>query len=140
MRLNMFRYEPTTEWLERQNKFEREVGEVGLKYISWSVLLGAIDVARIKSGSALLFIAEIVVGGLLWWYLHGQVMRIEINIVPVGKLAQRRYFVVALGIHVLIVSTILIGTTFFSLYVVKALVGVQMPQDGSASRAPLDGV
>jgi hypothetical protein len=137
MLLNIFRFRPSTEWLERQHKLEREVAEVGLKYITWSVLLAAINVAHIKSGSDLLLIAEIGVSGLLWWYLHGQLMRIDINIVPVEKLAQRRYFVLAIAIHVVIVSTMLIGTFFFSIYVVKALVGVQLPKEGSP---PLDGV
>jgi hypothetical protein len=109
--LSIFKVHPTSEWLEREHQFQREVAEVGLKYVSWSVLLAAIYVAYTKSGNNLLLLAVIVVSGLLYWYLYGHLMRIDINIIPVEKLIQRPYFLLALAIHVIIVSTMLIGTT-----------------------------
>jgi hypothetical protein len=119
---------PTPEWLERQYKLEREISEVCLKYISWSLLLAAIYVSYIKSGNVLLLVGTFIVGGLLYCYLHGHIMRIQINIVPAEKVTELRYFILSVGIYVVIVTTMLVGATMFSVYVVKALVGVQLPK------------
>jgi len=124
---NIFRRKlPTPEWLERQYKLEREVAEVCLKYISWNLLLGAMYVAYTKSGSVLLLIGTIIVSGLFHSYLHGNVMCMEINIVPEEKLTKRRYFLLAVGIYIVIMTAMLVGVTMFSVNVVKALVGVQL--------------
>jgi hypothetical protein len=121
-----------TELLRREYKIASEVAEVGLKYISWTILLAAIDVARTKSGNAVFLIGEIIVGGLLWVYLYGQIMmRIDINIVPVEKLGQRRYFVLAVAIQAAIIGMFLFSATTLSIHVVKALVDVQLPKEAT---------
>jgi len=66
------------EWDELIQRFGREATEIGLKYISWSILLAAIRVARIKAGSIALLIGEYVVVGFLYVHLYCNVMRLQI--------------------------------------------------------------
>jgi hypothetical protein len=58
----------------------REVAEISLKFISWSVMIGALQFAAIKSGNKNLPVLIFVIKAMLWLFLYCNVMRVEISL------------------------------------------------------------
>ena len=132
----LFAKKTEMEWAELIFNFGREVTEIGLKYISWSMLLAAIRLARIKSGSTELVIAESMVSLLLNCYLFSQLMRIDISVFSPERLTKRGHRMISAIVTIIIIIPIWWGSTMISNHTVQGLVDLQLPKESTTTPTP----
>jgi hypothetical protein len=86
--------------------FGREIAEISLKYISWSLMIAALQFAYIKSGNRSLSVMLIIIKIMLWIFLYFNVMRLDYLFFSPGRMPVR------IGAYVI--------------FVIKAIVDLQL--------------
>lgn len=123
----LFAKKTEAEWAAVIFNFGREATEIGLKFISWSLLLSVIRLSRIKSGSAELLTGEAIVTTLLYMYMFYQVQRINIEIFPPENFqTKKRYRIITWLLNAAVTTPILVAGVCVSNAIIRGLVELQL--------------
>jgi hypothetical protein len=107
--------------------FGREVAEISLKYISWSLMIAALQFAYIKSGNKSLSIMLIIIKIMLWIFLYCNVMRLDYIFFSPERIPVRiGTSVIFAVLNIIVVQGLFIGGIFLSDAVIKAIVDLQL--------------
>jgi hypothetical protein len=109
------------------SKFGREIAEISLKYISWSLMIAALQFAYIKSGNKSLSILLIIIKIMLWIFLYCNVMRLDYLFFSPARMPVRiGASVIFAVLNVIVIQGLYIGGIFLSDAVIKAIVDLQL--------------
>ena len=106
----------------------REVAEVALKFVSWNIMLAAVEYTAAESHTRTLIIAEWVIRILLFMYLGGHIFRLENTLFASRRLATfcTLRFYTSLILMIIMTYGLYIGSMFLSIAIVKAIVDLQL--------------